>query len=110
MFNLTSKTFWLGVAMIVAGVVKLMGFDIPVISDLITNFYPTMDGGTLISGGFAAIFLKDATNKAAEGVANSIAVAAVVGGAMWFSSFGAPATELIAANDNVAVVGDLLAA
>lgn len=63
MFNLTSKTFWLGVVMVLAGGFKLLGFDIPLIMDLINNFYPDMDGGTLISAGFGMIFVRDAIAK-----------------------------------------------
>ena len=63
MFKFDSKTFWLGVAMVVAGVLKLIGVDIPVLMDLINSIYPNMDGGTLISAGLAAIFVKDAVDK-----------------------------------------------
>ncbi len=65
MFNLASKSFWLGVAMVVAGVFKLMGVDVPIIMDLINSFYPDMDGGTLISGGLGLIFIRDAVEKTA---------------------------------------------
>lgn len=59
MFNFNSKTFWLGVAMLIAGVMKLGGLDFPALNE----FYPGADGGTLISGGVALIFLRDAVAK-----------------------------------------------
>ena len=61
MFKLNSKTFWLGVGMIVAGVYKMSGADIPGIPDLelLTDIAPE-DAATLIKGGLLAIFLRDA--------------------------------------------------
>lgn len=61
MFDFTSKTFLLGLLMVVAGIGKLLG--IPFVVDVINSFYPEMDAGTLISAGLAAIFVKDAIAK-----------------------------------------------
>jgi hypothetical protein len=65
MFNPASKTFWLGFAMVIAGFFKLLGLDIPVLADLINSIYPNMDGGSLISAGFALLFVRDAVAKVA---------------------------------------------
>lgn len=61
--QLTSKTFWLGVAMLVAGIIKLAGIDVPVLGDLILSAYPDMDGGALLSSGLGLIFLREAVAK-----------------------------------------------
>lgn len=63
MFDFASKTFWLGVVMILAGIGKMAG--IPFVVDIINSFYPGMDAGALISAGLAAIFVKDAIAKTA---------------------------------------------
>lgn len=63
MFDFTSKTFLLGLVMVLAGVGKMLG--IPFVVDIINSFYPDMDAGALISAGLAAIFVKDAIQKTA---------------------------------------------
>jgi hypothetical protein len=59
--NFKSKTFWLSAAMVLAGVYKLAGIDIPIIPDLelIADFAPE-DGMTLVKLGFMGMFLRDA--------------------------------------------------
>lgn len=62
-----SKTFWLGLAMIAAGLFKGSGLDIPGIPDveIIASMFP-QDAGTLIQSGLAAIFIRHAVEKAAK--------------------------------------------
>jgi hypothetical protein len=59
--NLSSKTFWLSAAMVLAGLYKMAGIDIPVVPDveLLAQFAPE-DGVTLVKLGFMGMFLRDA--------------------------------------------------
>jgi hypothetical protein len=60
-FNFSSKTFWLGIAMVAAGVWKVAGIDIPGIPDveMINSFAPE-DAATVFKAGFALIFIRKA--------------------------------------------------
>lgn len=61
--DFTSKTVWLGLVMVLAGILKSLGLDIPVVMELINSFYPDMDGGGLISAGLGMMFVKEAITK-----------------------------------------------
>lgn len=60
-FNFTSKTFWLGAAMVVAGIVEAIG--IPALTAISDTVFPGMESGPLITGGLALIFVRDAIAK-----------------------------------------------
>ena len=65
-FDFTSKTFWLSLLMVFAGVYKYAGIDLPVIPDVeILNSLAPEDAMTLIKMGFMGMFIKHAISKTA---------------------------------------------
>ncbi len=61
--NLKSKTFWVGALMAIAGAAVGILPEGNAIADIARSFYPNADAGTLLTGGLAIIFGREAIAK-----------------------------------------------
>ncbi len=68
-FNWKSKTFWVGLAMVVAGLAEYLMPGGNIISDMAKQFFGDVSSGMLISNGLAIIFGREAISKASRGPA-----------------------------------------
>ncbi|MEL7342435.1 MAG: hypothetical protein AAGM67_18280, partial [Bacteroidota bacterium] len=60
--NWTSKTFWVGAAMVVAGLIELVAPG-TALSDIAGGFFGDIEPGLLISNGLAIVFGREAIEK-----------------------------------------------
>jgi len=63
MFNFNSKTFWMGVAMVAAGVAEAIG--VPFVVDFAKMIWPNLTPDVLITTGVGMMFIRDAITKLA---------------------------------------------
>lgn len=61
-FNFSSKTFWTGAAMFLAGLLKLIAPE-SALSEIVTSFFGQVEGGLLITNGLALVFGREAISK-----------------------------------------------
>lgn len=61
MFNFTSKTFLMGLAMVIAGILEAVG--VPYATELVKLVWPTLTPDVLITTGVGMIFVRDAIQK-----------------------------------------------
>ncbi|MEO1141319.1 MAG: hypothetical protein AAFW66_03095 [Pseudomonadota bacterium] len=60
--NFKSKTFWVGAAMVIAGILQFVAPGSP-LTEIVLSFYPDVDPGLLLTNGLVVIFGREALEK-----------------------------------------------
>ena len=62
-FRWNSKTFWVGMAMVVSGLVMKLFPEHAFVAEIISQFYGDFPAGTLIANGLGLVFVREAIAK-----------------------------------------------